>query len=169
MTLPDSTTVDDLCERAARRAMIDQHYPEDDVGSAFNEVSPTQLESLLNTISDMQKTQSSMQRKHEEEIAALKESVQTQQPPHHLSNNIKTGDEATTNPVSRIHTDDRTTRWDAASNIQDTEANNLEEASMVTINASGVASAAKGDIQPSSATIENNHRGISNSHLTANQ
>ena len=42
MTLPEETTIDDLCAKAASRMIVDRLYPEDD-DSAFNEVSSTSV------------------------------------------------------------------------------------------------------------------------------
>ena len=42
MTLPEETTIDDLCAKAASRMIVDRLYPEDD-DSAFNEISSTSV------------------------------------------------------------------------------------------------------------------------------
>ena len=62
LTLPETNTVEDLCERAApaRRVMIDQQYTEDDGGSAFNEFPSSQVDTLLASLAEIQKTQTAM-------------------------------------------------------------------------------------------------------------
>ena len=43
ITLPDRNTGEDLCERASRRAMLEEQYPDDDGGMAFSEISASQI------------------------------------------------------------------------------------------------------------------------------
>ena len=45
-----STTVEDLCDRASRRAMLEELYPVNDAGSAFTEISVYQMTSLIQSI-----------------------------------------------------------------------------------------------------------------------
>ena len=60
LTLPDHTTVEDLCERASRRAMLEEQYPEDDVGTAFSEISASQMTSLTQSMSALNKNQTEL-------------------------------------------------------------------------------------------------------------
>ena len=72
LTLPETNTVEDLCERAARRVMIDQQYPEDDGGSAFNELSSSQVDTLLASLAEIQKTQTAMRNENAKLAAEVK-------------------------------------------------------------------------------------------------
>ena len=82
LTLPETNTVEDLCERAARRIMIDQQYLEDHGGSVFNEHSSSQVDTLLASLAQIQKTQTAMRN----ENAKLAAEVKTLQNAHHNSN-----------------------------------------------------------------------------------
>ena len=58
MTLPEDTTIDDLCAKAASRMIVDRLYPDED-DNAFNEVSSVSSKDLLTGIralSDAQET-----------------------------------------------------------------------------------------------------------------
>ena len=58
MTLPEETTIDDLCAKAASRMIVDRLYPDED-DNAFNEVSSVSSKDLLTGIralSDAQET-----------------------------------------------------------------------------------------------------------------
>ena len=81
-SLPETNTVEDLSERAARRVMIDQQYPEDDGGSAFNELSSSQVNTLPVSLAEIQKTQTAMRN----ENAKLAAKVKTLQNAHQNSN-----------------------------------------------------------------------------------
>ena len=63
LTLPETNTVEGLCERAARRVMIFQQYPEEDGGSASNELSSSQVDTLLASLTENGKTQTAMRKR----------------------------------------------------------------------------------------------------------
>ena len=57
LILPDHTTVEHLCERASRRTMLEEQYSEDDVGTAFSEISASQMSSFIQSMSALNKIQ----------------------------------------------------------------------------------------------------------------
>ena len=56
LTLPDETTVEDLCAKAASRIIVDRLYPEDD-DSAFNEIRGTSTKDFFAGIEELSKAQ----------------------------------------------------------------------------------------------------------------
>ena len=52
--------MEDLCERASRRAMLEELYPVDDAGSAFSEISVYQMTSLIQIVTALNKKQTEL-------------------------------------------------------------------------------------------------------------
>ena len=57
LTLPAATLVEQHCEKASKRLMLDDQYPEDDSESAFNKISTSQFETIVASISAINKSQ----------------------------------------------------------------------------------------------------------------
>ena len=72
---PDNTTVEDLCLLARKQLTIhDLCKKEDYIDGAFNEVSPTVSDNLINALSKLSQTQESM----ENRMSALSKQVEEQ-------------------------------------------------------------------------------------------
>ena len=52
--------MEDLCERASRRAMLREQYPEDDAGMAFSEILASQMTSLIQSMTASNKNQTEL-------------------------------------------------------------------------------------------------------------
>ena len=61
LTLPEATPVEQHCEKASKRLMLGDQYPEDDSESAFNEVSTSQFETVVAGISAINRSPTQQQ------------------------------------------------------------------------------------------------------------
>ena len=52
-------TVEDLCEKVARRHVLEQLYPEDDE-TAFHEISSSQFDSLVSSLNNLSTSQEAL-------------------------------------------------------------------------------------------------------------
>ena len=57
LTLSVATPVEQHCEKASKRLMLDDQYSEDDSESTFNEISTSQFETVVASISAFNKSQ----------------------------------------------------------------------------------------------------------------
>ena len=62
---PDTITVEDLCEKVARRHVLEQLYPEDDDETAFHEISSSQFDSLVSSLNNLSTSQEALKKQVE--------------------------------------------------------------------------------------------------------
>ena len=81
LTLPEATPVEQHCEKASKRLMLDDQYPEDDSESAFNEISTSQFETIIASISAINKSQKDLKESNEklnQKLSKLENKAQAQ-------------------------------------------------------------------------------------------
>ena len=81
LTLQEATPVEQHCEKASKRLMLDDQFPEDDSESAFNEISTSQFETIVASISAINKSQKELKESNEklnQKLSKLENKAQAQ-------------------------------------------------------------------------------------------